>query len=50
VETAYRLRANAFLVKPANFDGLMPMLQSINDFWLTQNVAGTKFTERHVHA
>ena len=46
VESAYRLGTNAFLVKPSNFEGLKPMLQSIKDFWLTYNLAAPKFVEQ----
>ena len=37
IEAAYRLGANAYLVKPAETSKLGEMVKAINDFWLTQN-------------
>ncbi len=39
VSSAYALGANAYLTKPSNFDGLVKMVGSIADFWLSHNVA-----------
>lgn len=38
VERAYRLGANAFLVKPANMNDLIRMLKTLKAFWLEYNV------------
>lgn len=43
VETAYRLQANAFLVKPNGMHQLQVLVQSIKDFWLTQNQPAAVF-------
>ena len=37
IAAAYRLGANAYLVKPADPGDLGDMVRAINDFWLTQN-------------
>ena len=37
IATAYRLGANAYLVKPCDVSKLLDMAKSINAFWLTQN-------------
>ena len=37
IAAAYRLGANAYLVKPAEASKLGDMVRAINDFWLTQN-------------
>jgi DNA-binding response OmpR family regulator len=37
IATAYRLGANAYLVKPNEMTRLMGMVKSINDFWLLNN-------------
>jgi DNA-binding response OmpR family regulator len=37
IATAYRLGANAYLVKPAEMTRLEGMVKSINDFWLLHN-------------
>jgi two-component system response regulator len=37
IAAAYRLGANAYLVKPAEPGNLGDMVRAINDFWLTQN-------------
>ena len=42
VEAAYRLGANAYLVKPADVSKLEGMARAINDFWLIQNTAPTR--------
>ncbi len=44
VRTAYRLRANAFLVKPSGLDKLVPLVQSVKDFWLLQNQPESAFS------
>jgi CheY-like chemotaxis protein len=38
VASAYRLGANAYLVKPSASGDLERMVRSINDFWLLQNL------------
>jgi CheY-like chemotaxis protein len=37
VETAYRLRANAYLVKPAGLDALEALTRSVKGFWFRLN-------------
>ena len=37
IAMAYRLGANAYLVKPSDVSQLASMAKSIKDFWLTQN-------------
>ena len=37
IQLAYELGANAFLVKPANLDALVKLVQSIKNFWLEHN-------------
>ena len=37
IAAAYRLGANAYLVKPAEVSQLQNLARAINDFWLTQN-------------
>jgi|ERR1043166_41951 two-component system response regulator len=37
IEAAYRLGANAFLIKPPEAHKLEVMAKAIKDFWLTQN-------------
>jgi CheY-like chemotaxis protein len=44
VRTAYQLRANAFLVKPSGLDKLVPLVQSVKDFWLLQNQPESAFS------
>ncbi|MDF3056154.1 MAG: two-component system response regulator [Rariglobus sp.] len=39
IAEAYRLGANAYLCKPANFEGLVEMVRAINDFWLKFNLS-----------
>lgn len=38
VDKAYRLGANGYLVKPANLDGLVNILQALKSFWFTHNL------------
>ena len=38
IKTAYRLGANAYLVKPPDVSKLVEVAKSIKDFWLTHNV------------
>ncbi|HEV2208873.1 MAG TPA: response regulator [Verrucomicrobiae bacterium] len=45
IDTAYRLGANAFLVKPSSFQELQVMAQTIKDFWLVQNQPAPAFQE-----
>lgn len=35
IETAYALQANCYLHKPRFWDEFVPLMRSINDFWLT---------------
>ena len=37
VETAYRLKTNAYLVKPSGLANLQILTQATKDFWLVQN-------------
>lgn len=37
ISTAYKLGANAYLVKPSDMDQLLEMAKMIAGFWLTQN-------------
>jgi len=39
IEKAYRLGANAYLIKPLGLENLEALIRSIRDFWLTQNHA-----------
>jgi len=39
IRTAYQLGANAYLVKPADLNGLERMIGTLKDFWLGQNTA-----------
>ncbi len=39
IATAYRLGANAYLVKPPDVSKLTDLVKSIKDFWLTQNTS-----------
>jgi CheY-like chemotaxis protein len=43
VETAYRLGANSYIVKPANPGELLHIMSTINAYWLGVN----RFTERY---
>jgi CheY-like chemotaxis protein len=38
IAAAYRLGANAFLVKPSEASKLVDMVRAIRDFWLTHNL------------
>jgi two-component system response regulator len=42
IATAYRLGANAFLVKPSQASKLEEMARAIKDFWLTHNTLPQK--------
>jgi len=37
IETAYKLGANGFLVKPSEVEKLVAMVKAIKDFWLTHS-------------
>ena len=37
LETAYRLGANAYLVKPSRIRELLGLVKCITEFWLLQN-------------
>ncbi len=37
IASAYRLGANAYLVKPSDTDNFHPIASAIRDFWLVQN-------------
>jgi len=37
IQGAYRLRANAYLVKPCSVEALQLMARAIKDFWFTHN-------------
>jgi CheY-like chemotaxis protein len=43
IETAYRLRANAYLIKPSGMDALEALTRSIKEFWLTFNRSSSPF-------
>jgi CheY-like chemotaxis protein len=43
VDEAYKLGANAYLVKPSSFEKLRPLAQSLKDFWLTHNQPSLTF-------
>lgn len=45
VDNAYRLGANAYVVKPTGFEKLQVLARSIKDFWLVQNRLGKPFYE-----
>jgi CheY-like chemotaxis protein len=38
ISSAYSAGANAYLVKPSSVDGLLEMVKSLKEFWLTHNV------------
>ena len=38
VSCAYERGANAYLAKPASFDGLVKLIGSVTEFWLVHNV------------
>jgi CheY-like chemotaxis protein len=37
IDAAYKLGANAYLVKPSSFEKLRALIQSLKDFWLLHN-------------
>ncbi len=37
IQTAYDLGANAYVVKPANFEKFVEVFRAIRDFWLVNN-------------
>jgi two-component system response regulator len=37
INEAFDLRANSYLVKPANIEGLVDALRKIKDYWLSHN-------------
>jgi CheY-like chemotaxis protein len=37
INRAYDIGVNAYLVKPVNFDGLVEMLKTVDQFWLRVN-------------
>lgn len=43
VDNAYRLGANAYVVKPIGFEKLQILAKSIKDFWLSHNQPGSPF-------
>ncbi len=43
VETAYRLGAKAYIVKPPSFDALQVTAKAIKDFWFTANQPSRHF-------
>lgn len=45
VDEAYRLGANAYLVKPSSFEKLRPLAQSLKDFWLIHNQPSSRFSD-----
>ena len=45
VEEAYKLGANAYLVKPSSFEKLRLLVQSLKDFWLTHNQPSSTLAE-----
>jgi DNA-binding response OmpR family regulator len=45
ISKAYQLGANAYLTKPANFEGLVGLVRTVNEFWLQLNL--TKSVEGH---
>ncbi|HUS37731.1 MAG TPA: response regulator [Verrucomicrobiae bacterium] len=38
ISSGYAAGANAYLVKPSSVEGLLNLVRSIKDFWLTHNV------------
>jgi CheY-like chemotaxis protein len=50
IAAAYRLGANAYLVKPAEASKLGDMVRAIKDFWLTQNTPPPNSRFRPTHA
>ena len=45
IDAAYRLGANAYLVKPSGFEKLCVLTRSVKDFWLVHNQPGADFGE-----
>jgi CheY-like chemotaxis protein len=45
INRAYDLGANAYLVKPVNFDNLVEMLKTLDSFWLRVNQRPTSARE-----
>jgi CheY-like chemotaxis protein len=43
VDTAYRLRANAYLVKPAGMAAMETLARNLKEFWLTLNQRSSAF-------
>jgi CheY-like chemotaxis protein len=43
VDAAYRLRANAYLVKPSGMEALQTLIRGIKEFWLTLNQRPSAF-------
>jgi|SRR5436190_14155374 len=43
IQNAYRLRANAYLVKPTGFEKLQLQAQAIKEFWFVQNQPALNF-------
>jgi CheY-like chemotaxis protein len=50
VNTAYKLGANSFMVKPMDFENIVEMSRLIRDYWLLHNVQpGTERSSRGQH-
>ena len=45
VDEAYRLGANAYVVKPSGFERLCVLARSVKDFWLVHNQPGSTWSE-----
>jgi len=43
IDEAYRLRANAYVVKPSGLDALQIVARGIKEFWLTLNQRSSAF-------
>lgn len=50
IDIAYRLGANAYLVKPNETEKLVGIARAIRDFWLLQNQFPTPCEMAHEHA
>ena len=48
IEAAYRLGANAYLVKPGVAAKLLDMVRAIKDFWLTHNTSNDPHPTTHI--
>lgn len=46
IDTAYRLGANAYLVKPSSYEKPQMLVRSIREFWLAHNEPATLFARR----